>query len=91
METDNKQIKELMLANDALADELKRVEYYAYCCEREIIDQINLRKELFDKTISFMEQHLPFGEVPRELMLEVIEDYKKEMMPLFTKTNFKEE
>lgn len=88
---DNKDIKDLMLANDALADELKRVEYYSYCCEREIIEQINLRKKLFDNTIAFMEQHLPFGEVSKELVSEVIEDYKKEMMPLFTTSNFKEE
>lgn len=88
---DDKDIKDLMLANDALADELKRVEFYAYCCEREIIDQINLRKKLFDKTIEFFTQHIPFGEVSRELALEVIEDYKKEMMSLFTTSNFKEE
>lgn len=88
---DDKDIKVLMLANDALADELKCVKLYAYCCEREIIDQINLRKKLFDKTIEFFTQHIPFGEVSRELALEVIEDYKKEMMSLFTTSNFKEE
>lgn len=87
----DKYIKDLMLANDALADELKRVEDYAYCCELEIIDQIKLRKKLFDNTIAFLEQRIPFGEVSKELVSEVIEDYKKEMMPLFTTSNFKEE
>ena len=51
----------------------------------------SLAGKLFDKTIEFFTHHIPFGEVSRELALEVIEDYKKEMLPLFTTSHFTEE
>ena len=70
---DDKDIKDLMLANDALADELKRVEWYANCLEQKIIDQRKQHKELFNKTIEFFEQHLPSM---------YIEEYKKTVADL---------
>lgn len=70
---DDKDIKDLMLANDALADELKRVEWYANCLEQKIIDKGKQNKELFNKTIEFFEQHLPSM---------YIEEYKKTVADL---------
>ena len=79
MDWTNEQVRNIINVSDYLEYELRDLQWYAFLLEREIIAQIDARKELFNKTIEFFTQHIPFGEE------EVINDYKKFIEDLIPK------